>query len=379
MPTYGSGNNEEYLVHIIPVLKLVEQKGTADEVKEAFAALVKVRKEMSPFFNFPEDKTVAKKEARKKKLSNLNESLKAKNSFAVKQAQKAYKLFHCFVVGKAQTKWDRIVNKMHTKNLWIGVNGESNKGTCVKSWISFMDCIKLHKLTIFPAVAAEKQRYYMQQTIKKPQQATVAYELFHCFVVGKAQTKWDRIVNKMHTKNLWIGVNCKSNKGTRMKSWISFMDCIKLHKLTIFPADAAEKQRYYMQQTIKKPQQATVRQFVSCMGVLNDYLAYLPTVFYSLIAIAGTKKMNVPFDESDLAGIMLNLVPSSWVNQYNMMHSTLPKNPRALLNNLEAIKQVMDEKHRDSLKVKAKEASTASAATKGSSQKRSASGSSGEL
>jgi hypothetical protein len=66
--------------------------------------------------------------------------------------------------------------------------------------------------------------------------------------------QWDRIVNEMHTKNPWIGVNGKSNKGVRVKSWISFMDCIKLHKLTIFPADAAEKQHYYMQQTIKKPQ-----------------------------------------------------------------------------------------------------------------------------
>jgi hypothetical protein len=71
---------------------------------------------------------------------------------------------------------------------------------------------------------------------------------------------------------------------------------------------------------------------------LNDYLAYLPTVFDSLMAVAGTKKMNVPFDEADLARIVLNLVPSSWVNQYNMTHSNLPKNPRALLNNLEAIK-----------------------------------------
>ncbi len=88
---------------------------------------------------------------------------------------------------------------------------------------------------------------------------------------------------------------------------------------------------------IKKPQRVTVRQFVSCMGVLNDYLAYLPTVFYWSMAIAGTKKMNVPFNEADLAGIVLNLVPSSWVNQYNMTHSTLPKNSRALLNNLEAI------------------------------------------
>ncbi len=252
MPTYGSGNNEEYLVHVIAVLQLVEQKGTAAKVKEAFAALVKVRKEMSPFFNFPEDKTVVKKEARKKKLSNLNKSVKAKKSFAVEQAQKAYKQFRCFVVGKAQMQLDRIMNKMHTKNPWVGIND-------------------------------------------------------------------------------------KSNKGIRVKSWISFMDCIELHKLTIFPADTAERQCYYMQQMIKKPRRVTVRQFVSCMGVLNDYLAYLPTVFDSLMAVAGTKKMNVPFNEADLAGIVLNLVPSSWVNQYNMMHSTLPKNPRALLNDLEAI------------------------------------------
>ncbi len=169
MPTYGSGNNEEYLVHVIAVLRLVEQKGTAAEVKEAFAALVKVRKEMSPFFNLPEGKTVTKKEARKKKLGNLNKSLNAKKSFAVKQAQKAYELFRCFVVIEARMQWDRIINKMHTKNPWIGMNDKSNKGICVKSWISFMDCIKLHKLTVFPADAAEKRRCYMQQMIKKPQ------------------------------------------------------------------------------------------------------------------------------------------------------------------------------------------------------------------
>ncbi len=105
----------------------------------------------------------------------------------------------------------------------------------------------------------------------------------------------------------------------------------------------------------------------------------MPTVFDLSMAIAGNKMMNVPFDEADLAGIVLNLVPSSWVNQYNMMHSTLSKNPRDLLNDLEAIKQVMDEKHSASLKAKAKEASAASTAAKGSSKKHPASASSGEL
>jgi hypothetical protein len=99
MPTYSSGNNEEYFLYVIAVLQLVKQKVTSTKVQEAFVAFVAVRKEMSPLFNFPEDKTPAKKEVRKKKLSNLNESLKTNKSFAVEQAQKAYKQFRCFVAG----------------------------------------------------------------------------------------------------------------------------------------------------------------------------------------------------------------------------------------------------------------------------------------
>jgi hypothetical protein len=56
------------------------------------------------------------------------------------------------------------------------------------------------------------------------------------------------------------------------------------------------------------------------MGVLNDYLAYLPMVYNSSMAVEGTKKCNVPFDKADLAGIVLNLVPVAWMNQYNMTH-----------------------------------------------------------
>jgi hypothetical protein len=115
------------------------------------------------------------------------------------------------------------------------------------------------------------------------------------------------------------------------------------------------------------------------MGVLNDYLAHLLTVYNSLMAIAGTKKMKVPFNEADLAGIVLNTVPSSWVSQYNMTHSTFPKNPRAILNNLEAIKRVMDEKHQANLRAKSKEVSAASKSAKRSSKKRSTSESPGEL
>ncbi len=82
----------------------------------------------------------------------------------------------------------------------------------------------------------------------------------------------------------------------------------------------------------------------------------------------------MPFDEADLARIVLNSVPINWVNQYNMMHSTLPKSIRVLLPDLEAIERIMNENHQESLKPKAKEASSASNSTEGISKKHSSSG-----
>ncbi len=228
-----------------------------------------------------------------------------------------------------------------------------------------------------------KQKLLKYKEILKAKKSVVvaeaqkAYEVFRCFVVGNMQTQWDKIVHKMHTKDPWIGMNGKPNNGPRVHSWLSFQDCIKLHKLTIFPVDAAKKQHFYMQQMVKKPQQVTTGQYMACMGILNDYLTSLPIIFNTSMAIEGIKKGNVRFDESDLAGIVLNSVPVSWMNQYNMTHSTLPESTRALLQDLEAIEPVMEGKHKAGLKAKAKEAS-ASMNAKGSSKKHSASGNPGE-
>ncbi len=156
-------------------------------------------------------------------------------------------------------------------------------------------------------------------------QTVKVYELAHVYFVGKAWTQWDKVVTEMHMKDPWVAVNGVSQKGPRIKTWVSFFDCIKLHKLTIFSCDATEMQRYYMQQGVKKPQRVPVRSFMARMGLLNDYLVHLPTVKDTSMAVEGTKKGNKLFGKADLAGIMLKAVPSSWVNQYNLTHSTLPK------------------------------------------------------
>ncbi len=196
-----------------------------------------------------------------------------------------------------------------------------------------------------------------------------AYELFCNYFVGEARTQWGKVVSEMHMKDPWVAVNKSLNKGPHKKTWESFLDCIELHKLTIFPCDAAELQWYYMQQHVRKPQCLMVRAFVTCMGLLNNYLAYLSTVKDSSMAVEDTKKGNIPFNEADLARIVLKTIPISWVNQYNLTHSTLPKSPRLLLPDLENIERVMNKKRAESAKAKGKDG-TASAGAKSSPKKR---------
>jgi hypothetical protein len=119
---------------------------------------------------------------------------------------------------------------------------------------------------------------------------------------------------------------------------MSFRDCLELHKLTVFSADAAKRQRFYVQQVVRKPQRATVRQHMLQMGVLNDHVRYLPMLKDSPKAVPMTKKGNIPFSEANLAAIVLASVPMFWQNQYNLNHSMVPESTCTLLPDLEAIK-----------------------------------------
>jgi hypothetical protein len=74
----------------------------------------------------------------------------------------------------------------------------------------------------------------------------------------------------MHKRDSWAAVNSQVTKGRRPRKWMAFLDCLELHKLTVFSADAAKRQQFYIQQAVRKPQRATVQQHILRMGVLND-------------------------------------------------------------------------------------------------------------
>jgi hypothetical protein len=76
----------------------------------------------------------------------------------------------------------------------------------------------------------------------------------------------------MHTKNPWGGLKGVKHNSLRGKSQQSLSDCIEFHKLMVFTVDAAERLRYYLMCSVKKPVRCTIRMHISRMEVLNKYL-----------------------------------------------------------------------------------------------------------
>ncbi len=82
----------------------------------------------------------------------LQEAQKAHN----KAIAESYQQLRNLLSGKAQSQWDCVCRKMHERDLWAAVNGQVNKGRCRQTWTTFLDCLKLHKITVFSADAAKR-------------------------------------------------------------------------------------------------------------------------------------------------------------------------------------------------------------------------------
>jgi hypothetical protein len=159
-------------------------------------------------------------------------------------------------------------------------------------------------------VEIEQTRQMLQEAQKAHNKAIAkSYKQLRNLLSGNKQSQWDCFCCKMHKRDSWAAVFSQVTKGRHPRTWTSFLDCVKLHKLTVFSADAAKRQQFYIQQAVRKPQRATVQQHILQMGVLNDYAKHLPMLKDSSKAVLTMKKGNIPFGKADLAAIVLLFVP----------------------------------------------------------------------
>ncbi len=111
-----------------------------------------------------------------------------------------------------------------------------------------------------------------------------------------------------------IQFSCKSNltsaisnfsESQHLASYVSRHNAMAYD--TVFPNNAAEQERYYLTNMLKKPQHISVHQFVQHVEQLNSYITQLPCWFYSPNVKPTMTPANVPFTKADLASHVLQI------------------------------------------------------------------------
>ena len=167
------------------------------------------------------------------------------------------------------------------------------------------------------------------------------FELYANLLSVDARYAWNKIVHDQTKADPYQDLQGLNRKGPRGMSRKSFEDCVMFHLLTVFPNNAAEQERYYITNVLKKPQRVSIRQFVQRVEQLNSYIAQLPCWYYSPSVKVKTVPMNVAFPEADLASHVLRMCPYAWQDQYNLHEKGgAPTDIRSLLQSLEAIERV---------------------------------------
>ncbi len=150
---------------------------------------------------------------------------------------------------------------------------------------------------------------------------TMIHEVFiqHSTLLSKeAGQPWTKIVKEQINSEPWTNVYWVQHPKKCTVSWTSFMECIQLFLQTVFRSDAAEAQRFYISNGLKKPNRVPIRDFAQRIQHLNRYLDLLPCLHYSSRAAKSTKVVE-PFDDTDLASHNLRMVPRNWQDQYELV------------------------------------------------------------
>ena len=117
MVPFRLGTNEEYINHVIAMIRLAEQKDLKNSIEKAFVTVSEIKEKVGPIHKkINMSKSAQEKEGLKKTLKTTKKALKVAEKNALKEVVKCYKLFRTYLVGKARTQWERVVQEMHQKD-----------------------------------------------------------------------------------------------------------------------------------------------------------------------------------------------------------------------------------------------------------------------
>jgi hypothetical protein len=162
--------------------------------------------------------------------------------------------------------------------------------------------------------AVYDKAFFAKETAKNKRKptATKMFQFYANLLSTDAKNSWNKIVWEQTEADPFMDLQGVSRKGPRGLMWESFNNCVMFHILTVFSNNAAEQEKYYLSNVLKKLQRVGICQFIQRVEQLNVYVAQLPCWYYSLSYITGMMPANVPFTKADLASHILQMCPHQW-------------------------------------------------------------------
>eukprot|EP00804_Cyclotella_cryptica_P020188 CCRYP_010891-RB/>CCRYP_010891-RB protein AED:0.39 eAED:1.00 QI:0/0/0/1/0/0/3/0/376 len=167
------------------------------------------------------------------------------------------------------------------------------------------------------------------------------FKLYGNLLSDKARQPWEKIIKAQVTHAPWEDIKGVPHTETPTKTWDSFHECVMFHLLQVFRHDVGEAFKYYITNTLKKPNRVSIRQFFVRVEQLNSYLKTLPCLYYSPKANQATKNV-LPLDDAVLVTHLLRMCPAKWQTQYDLTENTTPVSTRALVLVLENIENIAE-------------------------------------
>ncbi len=138
VPIFSHGNNEEYIAHIVAVLRIIEQKGLQKKCPVYAKAVAKQQAALKNLQEASEPQvTSVDATARKVEIEQTSQMLQEAWQVHDKAIAKSYEQLRNLLSGDAQSQWDRVCHEMHESDSWAAVNGKVTKGRHPRTWMSF--------------------------------------------------------------------------------------------------------------------------------------------------------------------------------------------------------------------------------------------------
>jgi hypothetical protein len=139
------------------------------------------------------------------------------------------------------------------------------------------------------------------------------------------QTTWQQIVKQQTETDTYTDVYSAKHDIAAAKDKTSFHECVIFHLLTVFRMDAGEQLCKYVDKVVKKPNRLPIRHHVKRVQELNRYIGHLPFLHYSFKNVNGTLVKVKHFDDTELAGLILEHVPESRRVDRDKMIDDIPR------------------------------------------------------